>query len=393
MPKIHSNRSLLLILFLNSQIFTSTNIFAQTKKKRIEILTHRLDSLNDELTNLKIKNLQTNSTNTNLLLKVDSLDRLNDSLNLKLESLTEIIANHRSTIDSLVKLNTSLNLKLKDLHEINASNSHTIDSLSSLLVNVDDSYVKQTEIYENCVPKEVYKKDECSILELNYDLVHSAILSEEDEALVNKLIQLMLFNHDFHSQRLDYSKIKIDAIKEFLNNKNDYYEKSHRYVSCSFVNPKLVCLKYSISHFTEGNHIAETASKQMIYGLSSKKVMEFYDIFLPNSENQLMQILVAQIHQLLALDEFEAQHLTSQLAIAANIIRESQNIDDFSFDLDNLFISTQCDKIVSGKLTKVDGFNLPYGLYSCGDMPPPIITLPFSQCAHLLNPKFLALIK
>lgn len=365
MNKIYLKRSILIILLLYTQIFIGESIYAQSKKEQIEIMTIRLDSLNKELQNQKTLNNQLNSTNTQLLLKIDSLNGLN-------KRLTE--------------QNKSLTLKLDSLNEVIANYTGKIDSLSGLLIVDNNPFERQKEIYQNCVPKDVYNKDECSQLELEYDIVESELLSEENEVIVNKLVQLLLFNHDFNSVSLDYSKIKRDEIKEFINNTDEYYVQSHRYVYCGFISPKLICLDNYLNEYDEGAPRPEIGSQHLIYNLAKKKVMKYNDIFLPNSENHLMQILTNHINQLLSIDGYEGKEAL------ADCLPESKNIDDFGFDFENFLISSQSEKIVSGKLIKADGFGFYFGPLFLGSQQC-MITLPFSECAHLLTPEFLALIK
>jgi hypothetical protein len=339
--------------------------FSQNKKEQIEYLNFRIDSLNKEIQNQKILNIQLNVSSAIILLKMDSLENLNKSLNQE---------------------NKSLTLNVDSLSNVNDNYTTLIDSLTHLIIKDNNPFERQTEIYENCIPRDVYNKENCSELELEYDIVQSELLGEDNEVLVKKLIQLLLFNQDINSQILDYSKIKIEAIKDFINNTDEYYIQAQRSVYCGFVNPKLICLDYYSSEYNEGAPRPENGSQHLIYNLAKKKVTKYYDIFLPNSKNQLMLILVNHINQLLTIDEFKNEFPF------VNFIPESNNIDDFRFDFENFLISTQCEKIVSGKLTKEDGFGFYFGDLFTGNQVA-IINLPFSQCAHLLTPEFFALIK
>jgi hypothetical protein len=349
-----------LLLFI-----TGFHSFSQSKKEQIEVMTLRLDSLNNVLQNQKTVNSQLASTNTNLTLKIDSLEALNNSLNQD---------------------NSGLIFRVDSLNTDIANYTNTIDSLSGLLLQEDSPFERRIEIYENCVPQEVYSKSDCSHLELEYDIVQSQLLSEENEEVVNKLIQLLLFNYNFSSPSLEYSKIKREKIKDFITNADEYYVEDMRMVYCGFLSPKLVCLDHYLSEYNEGAPHAEVGQEHLIYNLAKKKVMKFNDVFLPNSENQLEQILVNHINQLVTLDEYEGRE------DLANSLPESGNIDDFGFDLAGFFISSQCEGLLSGQLIKANGFGFYFGrpFFS---LPSGRITIPFSECAHLLKPDFLALIK
>jgi hypothetical protein len=356
-----NNCFLALVLLIVSGI----QCIAQSKKEQIEIMIFRLDSLNIELQNQKSLNSQLTATTKDLNLKIDSLIALNWSMSQANDNLT-----------------SKLNVLNDEIFKLTA----IIDSLVNTQIQEDSPFERRTEIYENCIPQEVFNKSDCSHLELEYDIVQSQLLSEENEEVVNKLIQLLLFNYDFSSPSLDYSKIKREKIKDFITNADEYYVKDMRMVYCGFLSPKLVCLDHYLSEYNEGAPHAEVGREHLIYNFVRKKVMTYNDIFLPNSENQLVQILVNHINQLLSLEEYPEK------ASLSNSLPESGNIDDFGFDLEEFFISSNCESIVSGKLTKASGFGFYFGrpFFS---LPSGIITLPFSQCAHLLKPEFLALIK
>lgn len=359
--KIKLMRSILII----SMVLFYGIYYSQNKKEQIAYLTSRLDILNKELQNQKIWNNQLNSSNANMLHRIDSLKNLNKSLNQEIRNLT---------------------LNIDRLSNINVNYTNLIDSLTNLIIKDNYPFKRQTEIYENCIPRDVFNKTECSALELEYDIVQSELLGAENEALVNKLIQLLLFNYDFNTQSLDYSKIKREAIKDFINDSSEYYFKSNRSVYCGILNPKLICLDNDIAEFYEGAYHNQIYTQHMIYNLTKKKVTKFNDIFLPNSENQLIQILINHFKQLLTIDGSEVN------TYWGNFIPNSNNIDDFDFDFENFFISSQCEKIDSGKLTRESGFGFYFGSYFLG-VQVAKITLPFSQCTHLLTPEFLSLIK
>jgi hypothetical protein len=349
-----------LLLFI-----TGFHSFSQSKKEQIEVMMFRLDSLNIELQNQKTLNSQMATTNTNLTLKIDSLEALNKSLNQEKGDLT---------------------LSVEEVHDKLLSANIKIDSLRDKLSQYNSSFQLINECYENCTPKDVYHKSECSQLNLEYIKFEPGIISEENTAIVNKIVQMMMFEYNVTMQNLDYSKKKNDEIKSFVNDSEEFYVIDNRYVSHTYLNPKMLCLDLTTNNYFEDAPRAEIGQTYLVYNLLKKKILEFNDIFLPNTENQIKQLLIKNIEQLISLDNYEDKEYL------ANLLPESGNIDDFDVDFENVFISNECEGILSGKLTELEGIG-----FHCGPMfsgfQIGVATIPFSQCSHLLTPEFLSLVK